>query len=161
VFLAVGCPLHQEPSLNDGENGPKRRQTRRLGLGFFFFLFRVFCILINGFIFYLGSIYVLTGRRGFGWAARKKRAQTTPDVLFGPIGTCFFVRVFCWFILPRILWNTRASNHMRVPCFLFLFHCTPGTCVRVFLGFFIFIFILFELRRQHPLPIWGFLYFIY
>src|SRR5271168_2827647 len=60
----------------DHKNGPKRHQTRRLGLRYYLFNFnfnfRVLYILTNGFLFYLGCIYVLQAREGFGWTAMTK-----------------------------------------------------------------------------------------
>src|SRR5271168_3983136 len=42
-------------------------------LGMFLFsFFRVLYILTNGFLFYLGCIYVLQAREGFGWTAMTK-----------------------------------------------------------------------------------------
>jgi hypothetical protein len=67
---------------DEGRNGLKRRVWRRLGLGIFFFFFRVFRILINDFLFYLVSIYVLTRRRGFGWVTRE---ETGPNDASGVV----------------------------------------------------------------------------
>jgi hypothetical protein len=60
---------------------------------FLFYFSRIFYMLTNFFLFYLGCIYVLKARGGFGWEARTK---TTPDVVVWATGTCF-CRYKCFF----------------------------------------------------------------
>ena len=126
----------------DHKNGPKRRQTRRLGLGYYVFyfnffschsfedlgciyvlqarewfgstaitktgpndarhvvwalgmflfsFFRVLYILTNGFLFYLGCIYVLYAQEGFGWTAIMKTGPKDIRHVFWALGTIFLI----------------------------------------------------------------------
>ena len=65
---------------------------------FFSYFFRVSYILTNGFVFYLGSIYVRHARGGFGWA---ERTQTSPNDAYGVVGALgmFFFNFFVFFVL--------------------------------------------------------------
>src|ERR1700678_3935098 len=56
----------------DHENGPKRHQTHCLNWALGMFFFHVLYILTNDFLFYLGCIYILQAREGFGWTAITK-----------------------------------------------------------------------------------------
>src|ERR1700678_2750680 len=78
----------------DYENGPKRRQTRRLNWALGMFFFRVLYILTNNFLFYLGCIYFLQAQEGFGWTAITKTGPNDARHVVWALDTFFFFFFF-------------------------------------------------------------------
>src|ERR1700678_4158722 len=83
----------------DHENGPKRRQTCCLGLGYVYFYFCVLYILTNDFLFYLGCIYVLQAREWFGSTVITKTGPNDARHVVWALGTMFFIIIFFHAIL--------------------------------------------------------------
>src|ERR1700678_3073443 len=79
----------------DHENGPKRRQTRRLGLRcyvFYFYFYRaILYILTNEFLFELGCIYVLQAREGFVSTAITKTGPNDARHVVWALGAMFLI----------------------------------------------------------------------
>jgi hypothetical protein len=74
------------------KNGPKRRQTHRLGLRYVFSLFfRDFCEVTNDFCSYSGSIYFLRVRMDGDDHNEPKRCQTRVVWALGVLFSSFFV----------------------------------------------------------------------
>ena len=98
MFLVVDYPLHQKPDVNDGENGSKQRQTRRLDPRFFFLSFSSFLYTNQRFLFHLGSIYgfklTKTVWKGGEEETGPKQGQTCR---FG-LGILFYFILFVFFI---------------------------------------------------------------
>src|SRR5271168_696335 len=64
-------------------------------LGMFLFsFFRVLYILTNGFLFYLGCIYVLYAQEGFGWMAITKTGPSDIRHVVWALGTIFLILIF-------------------------------------------------------------------
>src|ERR1700678_1357678 len=82
----------------DRRRSRKRAQTMpdasfgppALGM-FLFSFFRVLYILTNGFLFYLGCIYVLYAQEGFGWTAITKTGPNDIRHVVWALGTIFLI----------------------------------------------------------------------
>jgi hypothetical protein len=55
----------------DESDEPKRRVSRCLGYMYVFFFPSFFIVLTKVFSSYIGSIYIIKPREGFGWAAMR------------------------------------------------------------------------------------------
>jgi hypothetical protein len=78
---------------DDDRNGPKRRQTRRLGSRYVLLFLRSF--VTNIFLLHLGSTYVMKPREGSGWATAMKTGLND--------ARCFFFFAF-FYILTNIFY---------------------------------------------------------
>src|ERR1700678_126639 len=74
------------------KTGPNDTRHVVWALGMFLFsFFRVLYILTNGFLFYLGCIYVLYAQEGFGWMVIMKTGPKDIRHVFWALGTIFLI----------------------------------------------------------------------